>query len=355
MGRHSVSLLAVLLMLTASAIQPQVSGASESPLHASATNLPAAPAGFYLLKSEYVGLAENSDIKAQVLSPLTIEVRFVGPLSQSLLLWFQDTCSNNSSNQIFPHHDGLYVIPGVKGSRECTVEVFIGAAFGGSQGKIGVQILAQSINPTTTSTTTTTPTAPTNTTTPTGTPTTTTTTKPKPKPKPKPGSNPCPVETLNCKFPYDGSYSGALGGTITITAQNPDGADAGSPSVGASILFAGASVEAQVSEGVLSNLTAYEVANPVNGQYAVFYSADSSKISNSGLATGLTFDSSGLIIGFDPGNSGLTSFLTCSPFSAQFNATGAGTSDLICTGTNYFGENVQFTGSINLNHLIPTA
>jgi hypothetical protein len=171
--------------------------------------------------------------------------------------------------------------------------------------------------------------------------------KPKPKTKTK-TPTPCPNETLNCKYPYAGSYSGTIGGTLTILAQ---GEVPGAPSVGSTNQF-DAPIEAKVTDGVVTNMYS-NGADSAYGQRALFWTSRQ-PITNSGVAAGFGWGED-LVIDFDSANSMWDSDLSCSSFSLQFNATGAKTTvSSLCTGTDDWGDTVQLIASFNLSKLIPT-
>jgi titin len=167
------------------------------------------------------------------------------------------------------------------------------------------------------------------------------------KPKPKP-TNPCPIETLNCKYPYAGSYSGTIGGTLTIMTQ---GEVPGAPSVGSTTQI-DAPIKATVTENVVTNLYS-DGATSAYGQSVLFWMRGQS-ISNSGAAHGFEWGED-LVIKFGSTNSTSDSDLSCSSFSLQFNSTGVTTTaSALCTGTDNWGDTVQFLASFNLSKLVPT-
>ncbi|MCU1489400.1 MAG: hypothetical protein JWM85_805 [Acidimicrobiaceae bacterium] len=310
--------------------------------------LPKAPAGWQLVTSTiatanpYGGTTIEYD---HIQAPPKIEVRFTGKFAARTEASVILSCGNGYSPSPTYRHAGLYIIP-IDTKDLAGLGCLLSATLFGT-GRYGVQFLVPKTpkpkpkpKPTATKTPTAGTTPPAGTTTPTAT-----------KPTPKPTPNPCPVETQSCKYPYDGAYSGTIGGTVTITASGGE-EDLGAPPVGTSTQF-DAPASADVSGSVVENLYSYGT-DSASGQNAIFDIGSATTISNSGLATGLEFFSGDLTIDPDSGDTDSIASLSCSSFSMQFNATGAGTSGIVCTGSNAWGDTVEFTGSVNLSHLIPT-
>jgi hypothetical protein len=150
-----------------------------TPLTASAsgsTNLPKAPAGWQLVKSEYVNVFR--DVQAKILRPSLIEIRLVGklghgPLHTSAAIQLQCAGSLYASNR---YSAGLYPVPVPKDAKSCNMNILIV----GIQGRVGVQILARTTTPT-------------------------------PTPTPAPTA-----------FPYDGQWSGTFTFTLNLPAVQVD-------------------------------------------------------------------------------------------------------------------------------------
>jgi hypothetical protein len=301
-----------------------------------------APSGFKLVASANGNRSnywEASLHNVSIADPLDIDIRVIGggKPSGGVLV----TCKASASTPaVFKDvkGTGLFAFPVPVDATNCKVSgTFEAQAVNVIGVNYTVQVFAKTTTTPTTPTTTTTSTIPsggTTTTIPLGGTTTTTTI-------PTKGS--CPVEILNCKYPYDGSYSGTIGGTIMVTASGGEGG----PSVVTSDQI-DAPILADVVDGVVMDI--YSGANAQN----VIVFTNSVPISNSGLATGLEFEPEIFLYNsnFD-WDSDLS--LSCSSFSIQFNATGAETSNSsLCTGTDDYEDSVQMIVSVNLTHLIPT-